>query len=152
MTHPSSSHGKPLAAPCIVDVGTVVDKRDMWRVLSDLTHVRYLYLQEGAKPRSGEGLILDVFADNRRSTLIANQAIYINVYSFDYLELSQTSNEEVVIDLIQEGRQLRLMPLSTPLQEYSPESLNTSALETVVADVLAASLDACIDDEEYYTF
>lgn len=152
MTHSSSPHGKPVAAPCIVDVGTVVDKRDMWQVLSDLAHVRYCYLQEGAKARCGEGLVLHVFADDRRSTLIVNQAIYINVFSFDYLELSQNPDQEVVIDLIQEGRQLRLIPLSSPMQDHSPQSLNSTALETVIADVLAASLDACLDDEEYYLF
>ncbi|MFM7447573.1 MAG: hypothetical protein ACKO24_03110 [Leptolyngbyaceae cyanobacterium] len=151
MTH-SSSHGKPVAAPCIVDVGTVVDKRDMWQVLSDLAHVRYCYLQEGSKDRCGEGLVLDVFADDRRSTLIVNQAIYINVFSFDYLELSQNPDQEVVIDLIQEGRQLRLIPLSSPMQDHSPQSLNSTGLETVIADVLAASLDACLDDEEHYPF
>jgi hypothetical protein len=141
-----------MPAPCIVDVGTVVNKQDMQQLLADLSRVRYIYTQDGALTSEGEGYILDVFADPQRSTLIANHAIYINVQSFDYLELGQSADQETWFDLIQDDRQLRLIPLSNPLQEQSSHRLNVAALEAVVAEVLSANWDVQIDDEEHFSF
>jgi hypothetical protein len=141
-----------MPAPCIVDVGTVVNKQDMQQLLADLSRVRYIYTQDGVLTSEGEGYILDVVADPQRSTLIANHAIYINVQSFDYLELGQSADQETWFDLIQDDRQLRLIPLSNPLQEQNSHRLNVAALEAVVAEVLSANWDVQIDDEEHFSF
>ena len=138
-------------APCIVDTGIVLNKQDMQRLLADLDRVRYIHLQDGVAVSEGEGCILEVFADPQRSTLIANHAIYLNVYSFDYLELKQSPTQESYFDLIQDDRKLRLIPLSNPLQEQITHSLNAAALEAVVAEVLSASWDVQIDDEGQFS-
>lgn len=139
---------KILVAPCIVDTGIVVNKQDMQRLLSDLGRVRYIHIQDGQICSQGEGFVLEVFADVTRATIVANHALYLNVYSFDYLELSRGANEdEAYFDLIQDSRQLRLIPLSNPLKEREGRYFNASALETAIAEVLSAKLDAEIDDE-----
>ena len=91
---------------------------------------------------------LEVFANPDRSTLIANHALYLNVYSFDYLELKQSPEEGGYFDLIQEGRQLRLIPLSNPLQEQVARNLNAAALDAAVDQVLSGNWDLQLDDDD----
>lgn len=148
MSYDHSSRRNPLPAPCIIDTGTIINKQDMQRLLGDLDRVRYTHICDGVVVSQGEGCVIEVFADPDRSTLIANRALYLNVDSFDYLELRQTPEQESSFDLIQDDRQLRLVPLSNPLQERRSRSLDAAVLEAMVAEVLSASWDAQIDDEE----
>lgn len=137
-----------VVAPCIIDTGIVVNKRDIKRLLFDLGRVRYLHIQDGKIYSEGEGYVLEVFANPDRSTLIANHALYLNVYSFDYLELKQSPVEGTYFDLIQEGRQLRLIPLSNPLQEQVARNLNAAALDAVVDQVLSGNWDLQLDEDD----
>jgi hypothetical protein len=140
-----------LPAPCIIDTGIVINKQDMQRLLADLSRVRYSYSQDGKLVNEGEGFVLEVFSDPQRSTLVANRTLYLNVCSFDYLELSQLPDQQACFDLVQDTCQLRLIPLSNPLQEQSARSLNAAALEAVVAEVLSAGWDVRIDDDENFS-
>lgn len=90
--------------------------------------------------------------DPQRSTLVANHTLYLNVCSFDYLELHQMNAQESYFDLVQDQRRLRLIPLSNPLIESGSRSLNAAALEAMMAEVLSASLDAQMDDEDLPSF
>ena len=120
------SHHLPdtrIPAPCIVNTGIIVNKLDMRRLLTDLGRVHYIYTQEDKLLSEGEGDVMEVFANPQRSTLVANNALYLNVYSFDYLELKQSPQQETYFDLMQEGMCLRLIPLSTPLQERTRAQL-----------------------------
>ncbi|MBE9186429.1 hypothetical protein IQ270_17500 [Microcoleus sp. LEGE 07076] len=137
-----------VVAPCIIDTGIVVNKRDIKRLLFDLGRVRYLHIQDGKIYSEGEGYVFEVFANPHRSTLIANNALYLNVYSFDYLELKQSPVEGAYFDLIQEGRQLRLIPLSNPLQEQVARNLNAAALDAVVDQVLSGNWDLQFDEDD----
>ena len=137
-----------VVAPCIIDTGIVVNKRDIKRLLFDLGRVRYLHIQDGKIYSEGEGYVLEVFANPDRSTLIANHALYLNVYSFDYLELKQSPVEGAYFDLIQDGRQLRLIPLSNPLQEQVARNLNAAALDAVVDQVLSGNWDLQLDEDD----
>lgn len=151
MSHDHLSGNAKLPAPCIVDNGIIINKQDMQRVLADLSRVRYRYSQDGRLLSEDEGYVLDVFADPQRSTLVANHTLYINVQSFDYLELTHSSEQQTCFDLVQDHRQLRLIPLSNPLQEQTTRSLNVAALEAVVAEVLSAGWDVRMDDEENFS-
>lgn len=135
-----------LPAPCIIDTGIIINKLDMQRLLADLHHVRYLHLQDEHLQSEGEGYVLEVFADPNRATLIANHSLHLNVYSFDCLELKQSSDCECYFDLVQESRRLRLIPLTNPLQERLGNNFNVAALEAVVDQVLSAKWDLQIDD------
>ncbi|MGB5963884.1 MAG: hypothetical protein WBG73_24830 [Coleofasciculaceae cyanobacterium] len=145
MSHSQSSHQLP--APCLIDTGIIINKQDMGRLLTDLSRVRYIHSLDGKIQTEGEGCILEVFSDLQRSTMIANQTLYLNVQSFDYLQLGQSDKNEPLFDLIQDNRRLRLIPLSNPLQEQSTQQLNADALEAMVTRVLSAKWDVQIDDE-----
>ncbi|WP_026731804.1 hypothetical protein [Fischerella sp. PCC 9605] len=149
------SHHLPeskIPAPCIIHTGVVVNKLDMRRLLADLGHVRYVYTQDGELQSEGEGNVMEVFANPQRSTLVANHALYLNVCSFDCLELKQSPEKETFFDLVQEGSCLRLIPLSTPMQERQERSLNVSAIEAMMEQVLSARWDAEIDDDSSEPF
>jgi len=151
MSHDQPSSSQRSLAPCIVDTGTVINKQDMHRLLTDIGRVRYVHTQDGVLTNQGEGRILEVFADALRATLVANHAMYLNVQSFDYMELGLTDDNQPYFDLIQDSRTLRLMPLTNPLMEEHTHDLNAAALEAVVAEVLAAGWDAQIDDEDPFS-
>jgi len=142
---------KGLPAPCIIDTGTVISKQDIHRLLIDLRRVKYTHTQNGVLISEGEGCIVEVFADPHRATLVANHALYLNVYSFDYLELGRSAGSSW-FDLVQDSRRLRLTPLSNPLEEQQHQSLDNETLEAMVAEVISASWDAQIDDEEFFPF
>jgi hypothetical protein len=121
------SHHLPdirLPAPCIVNKGVIVNKLDIRRLLNDLGRVHYIHIQEDKILSQGEGDVMDIFADPQMSTIVANNALYINVYSFDYLELQHSPEQGTYFDLSQEDTCLRLIPLSTPLQERRDRHLN----------------------------
>jgi hypothetical protein len=124
----------------------------MRRLLADLGRVHYIYTQEGQLQSEGDGDVMEVFANPQRSTLVANQALYLNVHSFDYLELKQSPQQETYFDLMQESMCLRLIPLSTPLQERRERNLNVSAIEAMMEQVLSARWDAEIDDDTSESF
>jgi hypothetical protein len=130
-----------------VNAGIIVNKLDMRRLLTDLGRVHYIYTQEGKPQSEGEGDVMEVFANPQRSTLVANRALYLNVCSFDYLELKQSPQQEPYFDLMQERMCLRLIPLSTPLQERKERNLNVSAIEAMMEQVLSARWDAELDDD-----
>ncbi|MFH7027468.1 MAG: hypothetical protein ACHBN1_19220 [Heteroscytonema crispum UTEX LB 1556] len=136
-----------LPAPCIINTGVIVNKLDIRRLLADLGRVHYIYTLEGKLHSEGDGDVMEVFGNPKRSTLVANHALYLNVYSFDYLELKQSAQQETYFDLVQEGMCLRLIPLSTPLQERRERTLNVNAIEAMMEQVLSARWDAEIDDD-----
>ena len=137
-----------VAAPCIIDTGIVVNKRDIQRLLFDLGRVRYIHIQDGKIYSQGEGYVPEVFADPGRSTLIANRALYLNVCSFDCLELKQSPEHGPYFELIQDGRHLQLIPLSNPLQEQLNRNLNAAALDAVVDQVMSGNWDLQFDEDD----
>ncbi len=149
------SNNKPspqILAPCIIDDGLVVNKEDMYRLLNDLGHVRYYHYLDGNCSGEGEGYIVEVFDTPLQATLIANQTIYLNLSSFDYLKL-ETTGKETYFDLVQEHRTLRLVPVSNPLNYHEANSnLDAATLEAMVTDVLSARHDVRLDeeDDEYF--
>ncbi len=137
-------------APCIVDTGIIVNKDDMQRLLNDLCHVCYRHSIDNRIDSEGEGFIQEIFSDAYQSTLIANGNLYINLKSFDYLQLSKSLDNRACFDLIQDNRQLRLIPISNnTLNREQNEGINAAAIEAMVTEVLSARLDVQLDDEEF---
>jgi hypothetical protein len=143
-------------APCIVDAGTLVSKRDIYRLLADLGRVRYFDIVDGLVRKQGEGYVMEVFQDPTAATLVVNRSLYLNLDSFDYVCLRDPSPSEVVsperdqpavvIDLVQESRILRLVPLSDPLSDPVQLLEDTQALRAAAVDVLAAGWGAEEED------
>lgn len=135
-----------LPAPCIVDSGLVVNKADMLRLLKGLSHVRYIHRQDDQVTSTGEGRVMEAFSDANQATLVANHSLYLNVHSFDYLEMVR-SEDETSFALVQENRCLCLTPIVKATERYATKELDAAALEAIVTEALSASWDASIDDE-----
>lgn len=137
-----------LPAPCLVDTGTVINKKDMVRILQHLGRVRYIHTQEEQVLKEGEGCVVEVFSDPQQATLVANSSLYLNVTSFDYMEMGQLDAEkQPYFDLMQDNRCLRILPLSNPLTDRNTCNLNDATLEAMLAEALTARWDACLDDD-----
>ncbi len=136
-------------APCIIDSGLVVNKDDIRRLLNDLGRVRYIHTWEGETRSEGEGWVMEVFADPYQSTLVANRTLYINVCSFDYLQIDRNPDDTASFDLIQDHNCLRLIPLSNPLDDPEErECIDPDTLEAMVNQVLSAKWDVNADDDD----
>ncbi len=136
-----------LPAPCLVDNGIVVNKADMLRLLNDLGQVTYMDIHEEDVLSQGTGYVMDVFAEPGASTLVANQSLYLNVHSFDYLELEKLPDRPACFKLVQDNRCLRLVPLTSPLQEQANHKMNVAALEAIMVEALSSGWDDCLDDD-----
>lgn len=141
----------PLPAPCIVDKGIIVNQDDIKRLLKDLCRVRYVHLIDNQIHSEGKGLIKEIFSDPCQSTMIANSNLYINLQSFDYLKLSKSTEEQTSFVLIQDNRQLHLIPESESSQDLTSHQkmINAATIEAMVTEVLSARLDVQLDDEEF---
>jgi len=82
-------------APCVINRGTIVNKQDMLRLLSSVKRVRYTYTIDHQVHSSGTATIAQVFAEPQQSTMLANQVLYLNLYSFDYLEIKPAIKPEI---------------------------------------------------------
>lgn len=123
--------------PCIVDEGIISNRQDMLRVLRDLGHVRYTDLYEDRERSSGEGYVMRVFAKDDGATIFVNKRLYINVNGFDYLRLSRTEDENAAIDLVDDRRTVRLVPLTDPITDRQ-----TMACEALAQVAESRFLDA----------
>ncbi len=143
------SHKKThLPAPCIIESGIIVNKDDIRRLLNDLNRVRYIHTIDGEDQNEGEGWMLEVFSDPNQATLVANDYIYINIESFDYLSLKKSPTGETYFDLTQDTRRLRLIPIknSDQIPEMT-DHLDVAALEEMLTQVLSAKWDVQLDED-----
>ncbi len=141
---------KSSLSPCVVDTGILVSKRDVYRVLSDLGHVRYVDILDGRVVSQGEGYVMEVYEDPQSATIVLNRTLYLNICSFDYLRfgledpdqsLPLPPKPQSILDLVQEQRILRLMPLSDPLSDRLQVLEDSRALKEAVADAMASGWD-----------
>lgn len=151
MKHNNSSNmpANRLPAPCLVDNGIVVNKSDMLRLLRGLRQVRYIHKQDTEITNTGEGCVMEAFADPAQATLVANRSLYLNVHSFDYLEIVTTGAETSFV-LVQDSRCLCLTPIAPTAEEMSVHPLDAAALEAIVTEALSASWDASLDDDRHF--
>lgn len=137
-----------IPAPCIIESGILVNKEDIKRLINDLTQVNYIHIIDGVVQNNGTGWILEVFNDPNQATVVVNNSLYINIQSFDYLKLTQISPQETYFDLIQDNRQLRLIPLTTANQDVqTPKNIGFDCLEDMLEEVLSAKWDVQLDED-----
>lgn len=140
---------------CIVDEGLLVNRKDMVRILRDLGPVRYQDLVNGAIAHQGEGIIVNVVANDQNATVILNKRLYLNVNGFDYLSLGSDEAGGAQVDLVAERRTLRLIPTSDPMQDHAQGVLVEAsaspreALDRIFGDTFAeVYLDDDADEED----
>lgn len=68
MSHNHTSH--PLPAPCIIDVGVIINNEDMRRVLNDLVRVHYIHTFDNALQSEGRDGLLKFLAILSRALLL----------------------------------------------------------------------------------
>lgn len=137
-----------LPAPCVIESGILVNKEDIKRLINDLTQVRYIHSLDGIIQNQGQGWILEVFNDKNQATVVINNSLYINLQSFDYLQLTQVSPQESHFDLVQDNRKLTLIPLVTASQEVqTSKNIGFDNLEEMLGEVLSAKWDVQLDDD-----
>lgn len=137
-----------LPAPCIVESGIVINKDDIKRLINDLTNVRYTHSLDGRIQNQGEGWILEVFNHPSQATIVVNNSLYINIQSFDYLQISQSPDQKTHFHLIQDNRQLTLIPLQDSTQQQEEEQdLDAVAIDAMLSEVLSARWDLQLDED-----
>ncbi len=135
----------PAVTPCIIDTGIVVNKRDMLRILEDLGRVSYEEVVQGQIQRRGEGYVMEVYCDPVCATVVVNHTLYLNVNSFDYLELEAPEQGRPRLNLMLDGRVLCLTPLSDPISEREEERHAILPATDLLPDVALVDWDE--DDE-----
>lgn len=101
-------------APCIINEGTIVNKRDMLRALETLDGVEYVHTVEGKAISAGRALVAQVFASRETSTLLVNNCLFLNVNSFEYLRFWKEAGS-TRLALYQGSAVLTLIPLADDL-------------------------------------
>lgn len=144
-----ANNPRPVPTPCIVESGIIVNKQDMLHLLRNIGQVHYIHLIDNQIVNEGDSLIKEVFEDDQRSTIVTSQIIYLNLHSFDYLQLEKTTTGESCFNLIQSDRQLKLIPLTTQLSTSGKTNLDAATLEAMLNQVLSAKWDVQLDDDEY---
>lgn len=89
---------------------------------------------------------MEAFSDPAQATIVANHSLYLNVHSFDYLEIITNANE-TTFALVQDSRCLCLTPLPQRQESPAAGALDAATLEAIVNEALSASWDASLDDE-----
>jgi len=135
-----------IPAPCIINEGTLVNKRDMLRVLETLDGVDYVHSVEGEIISAGQALVSQVFAGRTTATLLANNCLFINVNSFDYLRFWQEDGR-TLLELHQGTSVLRLTPLPEEESESSAPLNRQIYAEPQFDEETFALLEE--DDEEF---
>lgn len=95
-------------ASCLIGEGTIYQKKDMLRSLETFGNLRYEYIVDGKVITKGEGRLTKVFASKNSATLIINRCIFINVFSFDYLNFKTTTKGHTLLELVEDSRMLKL--------------------------------------------
>ncbi|MBE0446750.1 MAG: hypothetical protein IBX64_01325 [Actinobacteria bacterium] len=98
-------------APCIVNEGTLINKKDMLRALETLESVKYTYLVDGNVINQGEGIVVKVFSSPETSTLVVNGCLFLNILSFNYLRFFPHNNNSTTIELVEDSKILQLTPI-----------------------------------------
>jgi len=92
---------------------------------------------------------MEAFSDPNQATLVANHSLYLNVSSFDYLEIV-SSGDETSFALVQENRCLCLTPVKKSCDSRDHREIDAAALEAIVTEALSASWDASLDDDRHF--
>ncbi|MFN8672898.1 MAG: hypothetical protein U0457_12555 [Candidatus Sericytochromatia bacterium] len=132
--------------PCIIETGILYNHKDIQKVLRDLSYVIYQHIVEDQIKSSGEAYIASVVANNSSANIIANKRIYLNVNGFEYMSLKQ-ENDQTIIDLVDQFRTIRLIPLNTSDDDNAEGSASSSLDDDDFAEEYAEISEDELDEE-----
>ena len=103
---------------CFVNDGIIYQKKDMLRILSDLLFVRYEQYDSSDLKKSGEGRVFRVYNNTTNSSVLMNGRIYLNVNSFEYLQIHTDPNTNTsYFELFTPDFSIRIYPLDAEDKE-----------------------------------
>jgi hypothetical protein len=111
-------------APCIVNEGILINRADIIRALETLESVKYSFTVDGSEMSCGNGVIVKIFANPDTSTLIVNGCLFINILSFNYLRFFVDESLATVMDLVEDGKALRLVSTDDEGRRNNPANRN----------------------------
>lgn len=132
--------------PCIIETGILYNQKDIQKVLRDLTTVIYSHIIEDQVKSSGEAYVVSVVANNSSANIIANKRIYLNINGFEYMSL-KLEDGNTVIDLVDQFRTIRLIPINNPAEDLSGEDVQTHHEEDQYSEEYAEISEDDLDDE-----
>lgn len=139
-------HNESLA-PCIVDEGILINKKDMRRALETLEAVKYTYLVDGTVMGKGEGVVVKVFSSTDTSTLVVNGCLFLNILSFNYIRFFAEDSGQTTIELVEDSRTLRLTPIEEDTRRLSKINREIFATGRYDEEVPAELFDEIDDDD-----
>lgn len=101
---------RPLA-PTFVDRGTVGDFRDMLRALETIENVEYVWTVDGETVSEGKATLVKLMADPESATMIVNGCLFLNVFSFRYLDFEPAGADRCMFRLFGDGTMLQMLAL-----------------------------------------
>lgn len=94
----------------IVNNGIIYSKREISKLLWDLSFVAYYEVSKGKVVNKGRGFIMRVSANNTDPTLFLNGRIYINTNSFDYMKVKSAGKNLTMYELYGDDRVMKIIP------------------------------------------
>lgn len=127
----------PNVAPCIINEGTIFNKKDMLRALETFENINYEYIVDGQVVAGGTGELVKVFASKNSATMIINNCVFINVLSFNYLNFRTLESGHTEVELMADSRILRM------------NSTNNESRPSMVVKDSQPSVDQFADEETF---
>jgi hypothetical protein len=133
-------------APCLVGRGTLAGPRDMLRALETLENLEYRFIVHGEEINVGKAALVKLMADPESATLVVNGCLFLNVFSFRYLDFEEIEADRWRFELHGDSSILEL--ISIPEAEEEPAANGRPHLlsEETVPDF--ESLIALDDEDE----
>ncbi|MEK7434448.1 MAG: hypothetical protein AABZ74_15055 [Cyanobacteriota bacterium] len=132
--------------PCIIETGILYNPKDIQKVLRDLSSVVYQHIVEDQIKNFGEAYVVSVVSNNSSANIITNKRIYLNVNGFEYMSL-KIEGEQTIIELVDQFRTIRLIPINTPEEENSDSLPISHSEEDDFEEEFAEISDDDFEDE-----
>ncbi len=142
-------HHHQTSAPCIVNEGILINKKDMLRALETLESVKYTYFVDGNVIGQGEGVVVKVFSSQDTSTLVINGCLFLNILSFNYLRFYAQDNGLTTIELIEDSKILRLISIEDDVRRITRVNREIFAGSRYDEETPAELFDENDDDDRY---
>jgi hypothetical protein len=133
-------------APCLIGRGTLTSPRDILRALETLENVEYRFVVHGDSVSAGKAALVKLMADPESSTLVVNGCLFLNVFSFSYLDFEELGEERWLFTLHGDSSVLELISVPEVEDEIASSGRPHLLSEETVPDF--ESLIALDDEDE----
>jgi hypothetical protein len=107
-------------APCLIGRGTTANPADMLRALETLENVEYRFTTHGEVTDEGAAALVKLMADSESATMVVNGCLFLNIFSFRYLDFEPSDSERWRFTL--HGDSLTLELVSVPESDETPST------------------------------